>query len=171
LGLTEKLISDSITPLPETDGVENQETAVHHAEAPLQRIEHRLEYPVAYVIMPIFALANAGVRLGGGNLTHPVSLGIIIGLVLGKQLGITFCVWLIARTGLATLPDNITWRHVYGAGWLAGIGFTMSLFIAGLAFGPGSLLNTAKIGILAGSIFAGVGGWLILRGAKSYPTT
>jgi NhaA family Na+:H+ antiporter len=139
------------------------ETAVHHAEAPLQRMEHALERPVAYVIMPIFALANAGVELGGGDITSPVSLGIIAGLVLGKQLGVTFFSWLNVRLGIASLPAGVTWRHIYGASWLAGIGFTMSLFISGLAFGPNPLLSTAKVGILAGSLISGVGGWLILR--------
>lgn len=139
------------------------ETAVHHAEAPLQRMEHGLERPVAYVIMPIFALANAGVELGGGDITNPVSLGVIAGLVLGKQLGVTLFTWLNVRLGLASLPVGVTWRHVYGVGWLAGIGFTMSLFISGLAFGPSPLLSTAKVGILAGSLISGVGGWLILR--------
>jgi NhaA family Na+:H+ antiporter len=141
---------------------------VNHAEAPLQRLEHSLEYPVAYAIMPLFALANAGVRLGGGsNLFHPVSLGIIAGLVLGKQLGITFFTWLNVRLGLATLPDGVTWAHIYGVGWLTGIGFTMSLFIASLAFGVSPLLNTAKVGILTASVIAGVGGWLILRASSS----
>ncbi|GAB4533118.1 MAG: Na+/H+ antiporter NhaA [Anaerolineae bacterium] len=140
------------------------ETAVHHAEAPLQRLEHALEYPVAFVIMPIFALANAGVRLGGdSDLSHPVSLGIIAGLVLGKQLGITLFTWLSVRLGLTMLPDGVTWRHIYGVSWLAGIGFTMSLFIAGLAFGVSPLLDTAKVGILTASVIAGVAGWLILR--------
>jgi NhaA family Na+:H+ antiporter len=144
------------------------ETAVNHAEAPLQRMEHALEYPVAYVIMPLFALANAGVLIGGGsNLFHPVSLGIIAGLVLGKQLGITLFTWLNVRLGLATLPDGVTWAHIYGASWLAGIGFTMSLFIANLAFGLSPLLNTAKVGILTASVIAGVGGWLILRISSS----
>jgi NhaA family Na+:H+ antiporter len=126
-------------------------------------MEHGLERPVAYVIMPIFALANAGVELGGGDITNPVSLGIIAGLVLGKQLGVTLFTWLSVRLGFASLPVGVTWRHTYGIGWLAGIGFTMSLFISGLAFGPGPLLSTAKVGILAGSLISGVGGWLILR--------
>jgi len=143
------------------------ETAVHHVESPLQRLEHALEYPVAYVIMPIFALANAGVRLGGdSDLFHPVSLGIIAGLLLGKQLGITLGVWLVVRTGLSTLPEGVAWRHVYGASCLAGIGFTMSLFIAGLAFGDSPLLDTAKLGILAASVIAGVLGYLVLSTAK-----
>jgi NhaA family Na+:H+ antiporter len=144
------------------------ESAVHHAEAPLQRMEHALERPVAYLIMPIFALANAGARLGGGsNLAEPVSLGIIAGLVVGKQLGVMLFTWLNVRAGLATLPEGVSWRHIYGASWLAGIGFTMSLFIAGLAFGASPLLNTARVGILVASVFAGVGGWLVLRSSPA----
>jgi len=160
---------DHKTTLSQRSLLQAMETAVNHAEAPLQRLEHGLEYPVAYVIMPIFALANAGVRLGGGsNLFHPVSLGIIAGLILGKQLGITFFTWLNVRLGLATLPEGVTWRHIYGVSWLAGIGFTMSLFIAGLAFGASPLLDTAKVGILAASVVAGVVGWLILRRSGSH---
>jgi len=142
------------------------ETAIQHAQAPLQRLEHALEYPVAYTIMPIFALANAGVVLTAGlvdDLTSRVSLGIILGLLVGKQLGITLGAWLAVRAGLAELPRGVTWRHIYGASWLGGIGFTMSLFIDGLAFGDSPLLNTAKIGILAASVIAGVVGYLILR--------
>lgn len=155
------------TTIRERSLLQAMETAIHHVEAPLQRIEHGLERPVAYLIMPIFALANAGVRLGGGDVTHPVSLGIIAGLVLGKQLGVTLFTWLNVRIGLAALPQGVTWRHIYGTGWLAGIGFTMSLFISGLAFGANPLLNTAKVGILTASIIAGVGGWLILRSSPA----
>jgi NhaA family Na+:H+ antiporter len=113
-------------------------------------------------------LVNAGVPLGEGladALTSPVALGIVAGLVLGKQLGVTLLAWLAVRTGVSDLPEGITWRHVYGAGWLAGIGFTMSLFISDLAFASGSLLDTAKLGILAASLIAGLVGWMILRGA------
>ncbi len=133
-------------------------------------MEHALERPVAYGVMPIFALANAGVQFGGGDIGDPVSLGIIAGLVLGKQLGVTFFTWLNVRLGLASLPSGVTWRHIYGVGWVSGIGFTMSLFISGLAFGPSELLSTAKVGILAASVIAGVGGWLILR-ASAAPET
>jgi NhaA family Na+:H+ antiporter len=142
--------------------------ATEKLEPPLQEMEHALHPWVVFLIMPLFALANAGVPLGEGiaeALTSPVALGIVAGLVLGKQLGITLLAWLAVRTGLSELPDGITWRHVYGAGWLAGIGFTMSLFISDLAFSDGSLLETAKLGILAASLIAGVVGWAILRGA------
>jgi NhaA family Na+:H+ antiporter len=86
--------------------------------------------------------------------------------VLGKQLGVTLGAWLAVRSGVADLPEGVRWRHIYGAGWLAGIGFTMSLFVADLAFADSSeaaLLTAAKLGILGASIIAGVGGWLILR--------
>jgi NhaA family Na+:H+ antiporter len=156
------------------------QAAAADAETPLQRLEHALHTWVAFVIVPLFALANAGVALAGADLaaaaTHPVTLGVAAGLVLGKQAGITFFTWLATRTGLAALPQGVTWRHVYGAGWLGGIGFTMSLFIANLAFaaadGPSgtdgaALLAVAKVGILLASLVAGGAGWLILHGGRA----
>jgi Na+:H+ antiporter, NhaA family len=142
------------------------EDLIEHAKAPLQRLEHELHPWVAYAIMPVFALANAGVVLGSGiaaGLTSPISLGIILGLVAGKQIGITLFSWLIVKSGLAELPEGVTWRHIYGVSWLAGIGFTMSLFISSLAFGGTAQLETAKFGILAASLIAGTTGYLILR--------
>src|SRR5918997_6803294 len=130
------------------------------------RFEHALQPGVAFVIVPLFALANAGVALGGdlaAVVADPVVIGVVLGLVLGKQLGITAAAWLIVRSGVASLPAGVTLRHVYGAAWLGGIGFTMSLFISDLAFGEGELLGLAKIGILAASVVAGVGGFLVLR--------
>ncbi len=142
--------------------------ATYKLEPPLHELENRLHPWVAFAIVPIFALANAGVPLGGGlagAVANPVSLGIVAGLVLGKQLGVTLFAWLAVRSGLSELPAGVGWRHVYGAGWLAGIGFTMSLFVTDLAFGEGELMDAAKIGILAASLIAGVAGWAILRGA------
>ena len=144
--------------------------ATYKLEPPLHELEHTLHPWVVFAIMPIFALANAGVPLGGGlgeALTSPVALGIVAGLVVGKQLGITLFAWLAVRSGLSRLPEGIGWRHVYGAGWLAGIGFTMSLFITDLAFSDGSVIAAAKLGILVASLIAGVVGWTILRGASS----
>ncbi len=144
--------------------------ATYKLEPPLHELEHRLHPWVVFAIMPLFALANAGVPLGGDfveALTDPVALGIVAGLVLGKQLGVTLFAWLAVRTGLSELPQGVGWRHVYGAGWLAGIGFTMSLFITDLAFSDGALVDAAKLGILAASLIAGVVGWAILRGAPS----
>jgi len=145
------------------------ENAVQQAETPLQRLEHALHPWVTYAIMPIFALANAGVFLRGdllSSFTHPVTLGVIAGLVLGKQLGVFLAAWLVVFLGIATRPADITWRHIYGAGWLAGIGFTMSLFVAGLAFGDSAVLTQAKVGILVASLVAGGIGWLLLRRLK-----
>jgi Na+:H+ antiporter, NhaA family len=145
--------------------------AAYKLEPPLHELEHALHPWVVFAIMPIFALANAGVPLGGGGiadaLTSPVALGIVVGLVVGKQLGITLFAWLAVKSGVSELPRGIGWRHVYGAAWLAGIGFTMSLFITDLAFSNGSLVAAAKLGILAASLIAGVVGWTILRGASS----
>jgi len=144
------------------------EDAVEGAGAPLQRMEHVLHPWVAFAIVPLFALANAGVRIEGdlgAALGNRVTLGVILGLVLGKQLGVTVAAWLAVRSGMTDLPEGVGWRHIYGAGWLAGIGFTMALFVADLAFadaGEGGLLTSAKLGILVASLLAGIGGWLIL---------
>jgi Na+:H+ antiporter, NhaA family len=144
--------------------------AAYKLEPPLHELEHALHPWVVFAIMPLFALANAGVPLGGGGITEalssPVALGIVLGLVVGKQLGITLFAWLAVRSGLSELPEGTGWRHVYGAGWLAGIGFTMSLFITDLAFSEDSLVEAAKLGILGASLIAGAVGWTILRGAS-----
>jgi len=135
-------------------------------EPPLQEIEHALHPWVVFVIMPLFALANAGVVLGedfAATLLSPVSLGIVAGLLLGKQFGITLFAWLAVKSGISEMPQGVSWLHIYGVGWLAGIGFTMSLFISDLAFAGSSLLDVAKSGILAASLIAGIAGLLILR--------
>ncbi len=135
-----------------------------------ERLQTALHPWAGFVIVPLFALANAGVQLGGSiadALTSPVALGIVAGLIVGKQLGITLFAWLAVKSGVSELPEGIRWRHVYGAGWLAGIGFTMSLFISDLAFSDGWLVDAAKLGILVASLIAGVVGWAILRGASS----
>jgi NhaA family Na+:H+ antiporter len=126
------------------------ETHVEAIQAPLQRIEHILHLPVSFVIIPLFVLANAGVSLSSSSLflalLSPVSLGIIIGLLVGKQLGIVLFSWGAVKLKWATLPSGVTWRQIYGVGWLGGIGFTMSLFIADLAFAPSqsAFLDQAK---------------------------
>ena len=121
--------------------------------------------------MPLFALANAGVTLKGMDLgaalASSVSIGIIAGLFIGKQLGIFAFAWLAVKIKLASLPEGVSWTKIYGAGILAGIGFTMSLFIAGLAFTDDSILNLAKIGILTASLIAGIVGYLVLKAALS----
>lgn len=134
-------------------------------EAPLRRFQHALHPWVSFLIMPVFALANAGVVLDASafsNITHPVGLGIIIGLVFGKQIGITVFSWIAVKIGVAKLPEHVRWIQVYGLSCLGGIGFTMSLFVAGLAFGESELLAIAKLGILIASIFSAVIGTVAL---------
>ncbi len=146
------------------------EDLTESAQAPMLRMEHALHPWVAFSIVPIFALANAGVPIGGEAgtvLVEPVVLGIVFGLVVGKQVGMTLAAWLVVRLGWASLPDGVGWRHIYGGAWLGGIGFTMSLFVADLAFGHTPALDLAKIGILTASVIAGVGGYVILRSVGS----
>ena len=152
------------------EAIERIEDACEGAQTPLMRLEHGLHGIVALAIMPIFALANAGVALGGdlaGAFAQPVTLGIMLGLVVGKPLGIMLASWLAVRSGVAVLPGGATWRLVHGISWLAGIGFTMSLFIAGLAFPDAALLDASKLGILAASIAAGLTGWFLLRSSDA----
>jgi NhaA family Na+:H+ antiporter len=150
------------------------EELCEQVQAPLQKLEHTLHPWVQFGIMPIFALANAGVAVSLGALTgtaSPVVLGIVLGLVLGKPLGVLGMSWLAVRVGLVTLPPQVTWRHMIGVSVLAGIGFTMSLFIASLAFADADMLATAKVAILLASVIAGSGGLLLLggRGTRAQP--
>ena len=139
-------------------------------QAPAQRAEHRLHVPVAYLIIPIFALANAGIPVDfsgfGDYLSHPITLGVLAGLLVGKTAGIVGMTWLTLKLGWAKLPADLTMAHILGVGLLGGIGFTMSIFIADLGFAgrPEDLLM-AKTGILLASAIAGVGGvcWLLLH--------
>ena len=149
--------------------VQTLENGVHSVETPLQRLEHIWHIPVAYIVIPIFALANAGIPLDIGSLreslTDPVMLGVSLGLVLGKFVGITGASWLMLKLGLAALPKDTRFTQIAGVSLLAGIGFTMSIFVAQLGFGAREdLLLMAKTGILAGSLLAGVAGfiWLYL---------
>lgn len=143
------------------------ENSCEAAQAPLLRIEHDLQLWVAFGIIPLFALANAGVHLDvdlGTAFSNPVTLGVILGLVLGKPIGITMLAWLAVRMSLATLPHGVGWGQIHAVSWLGGIGFTMSLFVANLAFGEGSaLLDAAKIGVLSASVLAAAVGWILLR--------
>ena len=160
------------TPTPDQmHAVHSLEKACEQIETRLQRLEHGLHGLVAFFIMPVFALANAGVALGAGAaalVTDTVALGVMLGLVVGKPLGVMALAYLAVKTGLAALPSGVTWRHVMGVSFLTGIGFTMSIFIANLAFGAGPLLDSAKVGILAASVVSGVLGAVVLIGvAKS----
>ena len=133
-------------------------------------LEHYLHPVQVWLILPLFALANAGVSIGGdlmAVLANPLALGVIVGLVVGKPAGIGLLSWLAVKSGHGALPEGVTWAQVFGAGCLAGIGFTMSLFISDLAFDNETLIATAKIGILAASLASGILGYIVL--SKSLP--
>jgi len=131
------------------------------------RLEHALHPWTSYVIIPIFALANAGVKLSGDTIadavTSPISIGVALGLMLGKPIGIVAFSFIAVRIGVASLPEGVTWKMLLGTGMIAGIGFTVSLFIAELAFDSAELVDEAKIGILAGSALIGLAGFVVLR--------
>ncbi len=141
-----------------------------HTMAPLQRMESALHPWTTFVILPLFALGNAGVRLVGVDvgelLTSQVSLGILFGLVVGKPVGIFVMTWLAVHFRLADLPEGVNWLHVLGAGVLGGIGFTMSLFVANLAFTSTDQTAAAKAAILIASVIAGTVGYALLRGVR-----
>jgi NhaA family Na+:H+ antiporter len=143
------------------------EQAAEDFEAPTQRFERALHPWVSFFIVPLFALSNAGVGFEqsiGSLVQNTVSVGVFLGLVFGKQIGITLFSFLAVKAGLASLPSTVTWRQIYGVSWLGGIGFTMSLFITGLAFAPGLLTDLSKTSIYAASVIAAVGGlWILSR--------
>lgn len=135
-------------------------------QSPLQRVEHTLTPWVTFVIIPLFALANAGIDLSSIEwaqaLSNKVTVGVLAGLVLGKCVGVSLFSWIAVRWGIARLPSGVQWRHLIGAAWLAGIGFTMSLFISQLAFANPENVEQAKLGILLGSVISATVGliWL-----------
>lgn len=136
------------------------------AITPLQRLEHALHPFVSFFVMPIFALSNAGVSLEGITLSQivsPLTLGVFVGLIAGKVMGIYSSVWLVKKLGWATLPEQMDQQQVLGIGFLAAIGFTMSLFITGLAFKDQNYVEQAKIGILIASLVASLSGYIILK--------
>ena len=142
-------------------------------KSPLKEIEHGLAPWVAFGVMPIFAFANAGVSLTGltfADLFAGIPLGIMLGLFVGKQIGIMGFVWAGVKLGLARLPEGVTWLQIYGASLLAGIGFTMSLFIGTLAFSDPEHASAVRIGVLAGSALSAILGAIILRLALPAPT-
>lgn len=135
------------------------------AESPLHRLEHLLHKPVAFIVVPIFGFANAGVSfvgVGPGTLIDPLTLGVAAGLLVGKLIGVFGTVVVLVKTGLADLPATATWGQTLGVALLCGIGFTMSLFIGLLAFEDPLLQDRVKFGILAGSVLSGIAGYLVL---------
>jgi Na+:H+ antiporter, NhaA family len=151
--------------------------AAEGQEGPLHRLEHSLHPWVAFAILPVFALANAGVTLTGlslSSLVLPVPLGITLGLFVGKQIGVMAAVWLSVRLGLGTLPERASWLQIYGVSVLTGVGFTMSLFIGTLAFAGEGQVSEIRLGVLAGSLLSAVLGYVVLyvagaRGSLTRP--
>jgi NhaA family Na+:H+ antiporter len=140
-----------------------------HALTPLQRLEHALHPFVSFVVMPVFALCNAGITLPGNAMewfTSPVAMGIFLGLLIGKTTGVMGMVYLMIKLRLAELPEGVTALHILGVSVLAGIGFTMSLFVSGLAYNSNDLMLEAKLGIFSASLIAGITGYLILKRAS-----
>lgn len=140
-----------------------------YGKSPLHSLEHGLTPYVLYGIIPIFAFANAGVVLTGlsvGDLIAPLPLGIALGLLIGKQVGVFGVCFAMVKLGLAKLPTGATWTHVWGVACLAGVGFTMSLFIGGLSFDSQELMNQTRLGVLSGSVISGIMGFVILRLAR-----
>ena len=145
------------------------EVAAEHAQTPLQRLEHILHPWVSNFIMPVFALANAGVVLTGNLgtiLIQPVTIGIMAGLIFGKQIGVFLASYIAVKLKWADMPSGMTWGRLYGLAWLAGIGFTMSLFITSLAFTDAGILSMAKAGILIASLISGILGAFVLNWNK-----
>lgn len=147
------------------------EVAARETLSPVERLEIGLHPWVGFVIMPLFALANAGIPISLDDLANSVTVAVFVGFALGKPMGVLVFSWLAVRSGIATLPPDLGWRLLAGGGLLAGIGFTMALFIANLAFSP-SLIDSAKLGIFLASVFSAVAGlallmWLSPRGTDS----
>jgi NhaA family Na+:H+ antiporter len=151
-----------LTSKGQQEAIVGLERASEEVTAPLLRLEHALHRFSAVVVMPLFALANAGVALGGST-EGSVTRAVILGLCIGKPLGITAAAAVAVRLNLASLPEGVNWTALHGCAWLGGIGFTMSLFIATLAFEGTPLLDSAKVGIVGGSLTAGVVGAMIVR--------
>ena len=143
------------------------EELVKGTESPLERLERLIHPWSSYVILPVFALANAGIEISSDAIreaaSNSVTLGVVLGLVVGKVTGITLFPWVASRFGFAELPATVTWTHIVGMSLLGGIGFTVAIFIAGLAFVDPVLVNDAKIGIMGASLVAGVAGYVLLR--------
>lgn len=162
------LTTDQAHIIAEVDNIAND------AHTPLQKLEHALHPITSFFILPIFALANAGIKIEGkivDLIMTPIALGIIAGLVVGKTLGITLFSWIAIKLKIAHLPQGITWKEIIGASMLAGIGFTMSIFVAELAFEDKEVIMMAKIGIFGASIIAAILGLTLLATVKKSEKT
>ena len=143
-------------------------------KSPLHSLEHSLSPYVLYLIVPIFAFANAGVVFDGmqfSDLLAPLPLGIALGLILGKQLGVFGVTWAMVKLGISKLPYGVSWLHIYGIACLAGIGFTMSLFIGSLSFEDPALMNQVRIGVLSGAVISAILGYVALQIACNTETS
>lgn len=147
--------------VPDRKALKTAEAAAREALSPVERLEMLLHPWVGFVVMPLFAFANAGILLGGSNVLAPVTVAVFLGFVLGKPIGIFTFSWAAVQLGLAKLPEDLRWRMVLAAGMLAGIGFTMAMFIANLAYTPDQI-NAAKLGILSASAFSALMGLTLL---------
>lgn len=139
------------------------------AQSPLHRLEHKLHPWVAFMVLPVFAFANAGLSFQGVTmdaLLAPVPLGIALGLFIGKPVGVLAMSFLATKAGLARLPADISWAQLAGVAWLTGVGFTMSLFIGGLAFDSAALLNEVRLGVIAGSVASAIAGCAVIAAAS-----
>ena len=161
----------ALTTVRQRGALHELEEASKEVESPLQRLEHLLHPWVAFVIMPVFAFANAGVTLDGdigAAFASPVTIGIILGLLVGKPLGIVLFAWIAVKVGIAALPQYISWLQITGAGLLGGIGFTMAIFISGLAFSDTELVTQSKLAIFVASMAAGILGYVLLRYTRQF---
>ena len=161
-GLTqESMIHDH----KQMEALDDMYLAVEDMRPPAISLEHHLQPLQSFLILPIFAFFKAGVTLDAtalAELSGPISLGVILGLIVGKQIGVLAFSWLAIRSGRASMPENVTWQQLWGASILAGVGFTMSVFISELAFSDASLIAEAKVAVLAASVLAGAVGFIVL---------
>lgn len=165
--------ADNNLPVTREQALHHMDATLIHAQSPLHRLEHKLHKTVYFVIMPLFAFANAGIILNPEMISQAfvstLAMGTAVGLFLGKQIGIFGATWILTKLGFSRLADNKeTWKVVYGVALLGGIGFTMSLFIADLSFSDLPLLELSKVGILTGSIISGTFGYYVLSRAPEY---
>ena len=140
-------------------------TKAHTGISPLEKVEHAIAGTVSFLIVPLFAIANTNITFQSEmvqGLSSPLGLGIIVGLIVGKSVGIMGTCWLCIKSGLATLPHLASWKHMFGVGLLGGIGFTMSIFVSLLSFSDPLFIEEAKLAVLVGSLISGLCGYLFL---------